>query len=74
MWRLSPNAASNCVDSESSKSRSEQHATHGTLGLRGGGFFCNAYDCHSEFRRANLPAQRYRFLGFRVALRPSETK
>lgn len=42
--------------------------------FRGGGFMCNAYGCDSEFRRAYLPAQRYRFLGFRVALRPSETK
>ena len=37
---------------------------------RGGGWVCNAYDCHSAFRRGNRPEYRYRYLGFRVALSP----
>ncbi len=38
---------------------------------RGGGWECNAYDCDSAMRRGGLPNNRYRYLGFRVALSPS---
>ena len=39
--------------------------------VRGGGFVCLAYDCHSALRRGHSPMTGYRYLGFRVALSPS---